>query len=307
MNRGKNLLQVKHWSSIIAAVQSTISQHNSSARTAGAVATYLNAKVLMAQQKLSISRLHTVPPAEIGEVVKNTVGETDSDTLDAWISLFRNRALRLIRSGSTTELRDESMILNRNLYSGAGRDLQTRNPTAHARLQMVAEMLGEAAQRSDSVFVLAVLSSHDKYARPMLEMLSRAGTDGVPRQKILNDLRVPSESYLSHILADFEKADLVIKLRRTGTKGVRVAIGSAGRDFVNEKLLPRWFLSVVEMVGKAADDHVAPPPAKVASILETSDSPSKLVADHVVGLLTKITGKRSRGDEAMELPRATAR
>ncbi len=261
----------------------------------------------MAQPKLSISRFHTVPPAEIGDVVKSAVAETDVDVLEAWTSLFRNRALRLIRCGSTSELREESVTLNRHLYSAAGRELLSRDPSSHARLQMIADMLGEAAQRSDTVFVSAVLSSHNKYARPSLEMLARAGTDGVPRQKILTDLRIPSESYLSHILADFEKADLVIKLRRSGTKGVRVAIGSAGRDFVNQQLLPQWFLSVVDIVSKAADNHVAPPPAEVASILESADSPSKLVADHVSGLLLKLTRKRSQGDEATDTPRVTAR
>jgi hypothetical protein len=255
---------------------------------------------MMADENVSISSFHAVLPAEIGEVVKRALSETDTELLEAWTSLFRNRALRLIRTGSSIDLRDESASLNRHLYAAAGRGLRDRNPNAYGRFQMIAEMLGEAAQRTDTVFVPAVLSSHNKYARPMLEMLSRAGREGVPRQQILARLKIPSESYLSHILADFEKADLIIKLRRAGSKGVSVALGPAGRDLVRENLLPQWFLSVVDMLGNAATDHVAPPPAKVATILEESHSPSKLINDHVVGLLMKITGRRPPEDEASE-------
>lgn len=260
----------------------------------------------MADENVSIASFHTVAPAEIGEVVRKALAENDADLLEAWTSLFRNRALRLIRTGSTTELRDESSNLNRHLYAASGRALLGRNPTAYARFQMIAEMLSEAAQRTDTVFLSSVLASHNKYARPMLEMLSRGGPEGVPRQEILERLKIPSESYLSHILADFEKADLIVRLRRVGSKGVTVTLGAAGRDLVHEKLLPQWFLSVVDILGNAATSHVAPSRARVATILEESHSPSKLITDHVVGLLMKITGRRPPEDGASEHSRMRA-
>jgi DNA-binding MarR family transcriptional regulator len=246
----------------------------------------------MAHRKLNVARFHTVPSTELDAVAEQAVSETDAEVAEALVSLFRNRALRLIRNGSSSELRDEAALLNRHLYSPAGREVNRRNPDRHASLRMVAEMIGEASRRTDSIFLSAVLQSHSRYARSIVEMVSRAGSEGLPRQRLLTELMIPSESYLSHILADLEEADVIVRLRRPHTKGVRVVLGQAGRDLLRETLLPEWFMAMMTILTEAVLYRVSPPPAKVAAALEKAAIPSRLLIDHVNELLAKITGKR---------------
>lgn len=250
----------------------------------------------MAHETLNVSRFHAVPAAELSAALECAIAESDSDAADAWVALFRNRGIRLIRTGTSTELRDEAAILNRHLFGAAGRGLLSRDPEYHARLRMVAEMVGEAAQRPDRVFVGSILDSN-RYARSIVEMLHRNG-EGVPRQKIMSELRIPSESYLSHILADLEDANVVVRHRRAGTKGVYLTLGPAGHDVVEAKLLPKWFLSVMKLIEDAYDTRVAPSLASVTATLDKASVPSRLFATHVSKLLAKVSGEEKRQQDA---------
>lgn len=261
----------------------------------------------MAEGKLNVSRFHSVPPSEIAPLAEKLVREVDPDAVETLVALFRNRAMRLIRSGSTSDLREEASVLNRHLYSAAGRAMLHRDAVMHGRLQMIAEMEREASQRTDAMFLSSVLSSHSRYARPIIEMLSRAGSDGVARQKILTDLKIPSESYLSHILADLEEADVVMRLRRPGSKGVRVVLGPAGHDLVRTKLLPEWFRSMIDMLNTAIRERRMSPPSKIAATLEKQDVPSRLFVDHFITVLETIAGKGRTGNEAGATVGAPAR
>ncbi|HKO59310.1 MAG TPA: hypothetical protein VJ276_25815 [Thermoanaerobaculia bacterium] len=250
----------------------------------------------MALEKLSLSRFHNLPSTELDMVVEHAIAEVDPDDKDAFVALFRNRALRLIRNGSSSDLREEAMSLNRRLYVRGGRELLQRDPAYHARLQTIADMLGEASQRTDSVFLTAVLSSYSKYARPLIELLSRFGSEGVPRQKILTDLKIPSEAYLSRMLRALEEADVVVRHRREGVKGIRVALGHAGREMVSKTLAPNWFLLLMKMLNDAVSESSSLSPTKVAAALEKADVPSSLFADHVVDLMDKIAKRKPRAE-----------
>jgi DNA-binding MarR family transcriptional regulator len=246
------------------------------------------------QLTLNLSRFHTSPASELGPLLEAVASESDDGAVDAMLAVLRNRALRLIRSGSSSDLSAEAAVLNRYLFSRAGRALQSRDASRHTRIRMIAEMVGEAGQRTDSVFLSAVLSSHTKYARPIVEMLSRAGSEGLPRKQLLQKLNV-EESHLSHILADLQDADVIVKYRRPGKKEVRVGLGPAGREIVGTTLLPEWFSCTLKIFRDAADG-TQPRDSQIVQTLEKSGVPSKMIADHVVQFASELargaTGNR---------------
>src|SRR6185369_5945031 len=133
----------------------------------------------------NLSALHYLEPSEMHPHVEQALAAKGDRLRDAWVALFRNRALKLIRQGSSVTLAAEAAMLNRQLYSPAGKELQQHDPAYHARFATIADMLTQAGQRTDSVFVEAVLSSHRKYAQAILELLVEAGDDGMPRRDLL--------------------------------------------------------------------------------------------------------------------------
>jgi hypothetical protein len=238
----------------------------------------------MTQEVQNVSRFHYLPSEELDPIIESAMAETNDEGRDVWVALFRNRALNLIRKGSSLALRREAAVLNRNLFSPAGRQVQRDAAAYHARLATIADMLSTAGQRTDTAFLNAVLASHSKYAQRICELLARAGANGLPRRELLAKLDV-TESHLSHILADLEKAHVVVRLRSTGTKEVRVTLDSAGRDLVTEQLEPRWFVAIAEVLDDVARGNAPPPASKVASKLERANVPSQLVVARVHDLL----------------------
>ena len=238
-------------------------------------------------ENLNLSRFHYLPSDELDPIVESAMAEAIAEQRDAWVALFRNRALNLIRRGSSLALRREAAVLNRHLYSPTGRDLQQREPAYHARLGTIAEMLSTAGQRTDTTFLKAVLASHSKYAQQILELLARAGADGLPRRELMAKLGV-QESHLSHILADLEKANIIVRLRRDGTKEVRVTLDSAGRDLVSEQLEPQWFVAAVQVLDDVAHGHAAPSATKLSNVLEKANVPSRLVIERVHDLIATL-------------------
>lgn len=239
-------------------------------------------------ENLNLSRFHYLPSDELDPVIESAMAETVGEQRDAWVALFRNRALNLIRRGSSLALRREAAVLNRQLYSPTGRELQQRDPAHHARLGTIAEMLSTAGQRTDTAFLNAVLSSHSKYAQRILELLARAGSDGLPRRELMAKLGV-QESHLSHILADLEKANVIVRLRRDGTKEVRVTLDAAGRDLVNEQLEPHWFVAAAQVLDDVARGHAAPSATKLSNLLEKANVPSRLVIERVHDLIATLS------------------
>ena len=239
-----------------------------------------------------IARFHDLDSHEMHPIVERALAEQDEAAREMWVALFRNRALKLIRKGSSIALGSEAAALNRHLNSSAGRAVREADPSYYARLATIADMLTVAGQRTDSVFLSAVLSSHGKYARSILEMLADAGDEGLPRRALLDRLKV-SESHLSHILRDLEEADVVIRFRRPGLKEVRVALGHAGRDLISERLLPAWFTTAEQLILDATRGAV-PDHATVAEALQRANVPSRLLVGRIKDLVSVIASTKHR-------------
>jgi DNA-binding MarR family transcriptional regulator len=243
-------------------------------------------KLKMDDEAPNLSRFHYFETSEMHPIVEQALAEKGDRAREGWVALFRNRALQLIRKGSSLELAAEAALLNRHLYSPTGRTLQQEAAVFHARLATIADMLTQAGQRSDPAFLSAVLSSHQKYAQSILEALAGAGDDGLPRRDLLSLLQV-EESHLSHILGALEKADVIVRLRRPGLKEVRVVLGHMGRNLVNEKILPRWYMKMEQFIVDAAQGG-APEAGTVAEELEEAKVPSRLMATRINTLVTVV-------------------
>ncbi len=236
---------------------------------------------------MNISRFHGVPASELGPVFEHLRSTTNAQERGAVASLFENRALGLIRNGSSTQLRDEGAALNRFLYSRMGREFEERDHALSERLKTIADLVARAGQRNDAAFVASVLSSHKKYAQPMIEFLWRAG-EPVPRQTLLRELGI-EESHLSHILRDLEDADVIARIRWPGTKEVRISLAPTGRDLVKQQLVPAWFLSAMKFIQDAVHG-LKTTSAEIAERLLQDHVPSRLVADHVEEVIKLIGG-----------------
>jgi len=254
-----------------------------------ALATYLKIRKrdTMDDGNLNVARYRSVPCSEMGPVVERALTVKEEEAVETWIALFRNRALVLVRNGSSSALREEAAMLNQGLYSLSGDIARKQNPEYHARLRMIADLVGEAGQRTDTIFLSALLSSHKNYAKRIVEMLAQAGQEGLPRKEILAKLRI-EESHLSHVLADLEAADVVIRMRRSGTKEVRVVLGPAGRELIDETFLPKWFRQFVDFFAEAIEHRVVPDHDALLSILEKAKISRSLAAEPVKKLLALI-------------------
>lgn len=248
---------------------------------------------------MNFSRFHSLPAAELSTVFEHLPKVDDPEDVAAIAALFENRALVLIRSGSSTELRDESVALNRFVYSKAGRQMEPRHHELIAQLKTVADMLARAAERTDPTFVSAVLSSHKKYAQRVVEFLWRAG-EPVARQELLKELDL-EESHLSHMLRDLEDADVVTRLRSPGTKEVRIALAPVGRELVRRQYIPDWFRWAMDRIADAIKGLTPEAPARIEHQLAELRAPSRLIADHVNSLVSlashRGTGARSEARE----------
>jgi DNA-binding MarR family transcriptional regulator len=239
----------------------------------------------------NVSQFHYFDSSEMHPIVEQALAEKEDRAREAWIALFRNRALNLLRKGSSLALAAEAAVLNRHLYSPTGRQLQKDDSVYHARIATIADMLTHAGQRTDSAFIEAVLSSHRKYAQMILELLAEAGGDGLPRRELLSALGV-EESHLSHILRALEKADVIARHRRGGVKEVRVVLGHAGRDLIEEKVLPEWFVRMEQLIAGAARGE-APEPAAVGESLVAAKVPSRIMAARINNLVAVVADTKA--------------
>src|SRR5437868_6144413 len=80
----------------------------------------------------NVSRFHYFDSSEMHPIVEQALAEKEDRAREAWIALFRNRALQLIRKGSSLAIAAEAAVLNRHLFSPAGRAIQQENPVYHA-------------------------------------------------------------------------------------------------------------------------------------------------------------------------------
>jgi len=239
----------------------------------------------------NVSRFHYLDSSEMHPIVEEALAEKGDRAREAWIALFRNRALQLIRKGSSLAIAAEAAVLNRHLFSPAGRAIQQENPVYHARIATIADMLTQAGQRTDAAFLGAVMSSHKAYAKRIVEALAEAGEHGLPRRDLLTMLDI-QESHLSHVLRALEKADVIARHRRPGFKEVRVVLGSAGRDLIEEKILPEWFTRMEQFIADATQGTV-PEAHTVTESLEQANVPSRLMASRINNLVAVVADAKA--------------
>ena len=96
-----------------------------------------NSQLKMTDEAPNLSRYHYFETSEMQPIVEQALAETGDRAREAWVALFRNRALQLIRKGSSLELAAEAALLNRHLYSPTGRTLQQDEPVDPDRLHLV--------------------------------------------------------------------------------------------------------------------------------------------------------------------------
>lgn len=181
--------------------------------------------------------------AELRPLLEGWASEPDAAAERRLRSLVIHRCLHQVRSAPRSDLNQEAGVLHGVLEGEHGDTLKERLPEAYGGLFYLAKLLSEAARRSDPDAIDSVVRSHPTYGLPLLENLA-ASSQPVPRQELRERLSI-SESQLSHLLHDFEEANLVVRLKTPGTRGVSVKITREGQDYV-DKNVPGLFERLVE-------------------------------------------------------------
>ncbi len=146
-------------------------------------------------------------------------------------SLLLDRVLQVLRRGSRLEIAEDGMHLADFLSSEAGKRLLAATAKLHGRWRGLADLLAEAARRSDRGAVDSILRSHRGRGEKVLTLLAERD-EPVRRMEIRQELGRISESLLSHLLRDLDDADLIIRYRPEGSKEVWVELGPVGRELV---------------------------------------------------------------------------
>ncbi|HEX9734550.1 MAG TPA: hypothetical protein VGG06_21470 [Thermoanaerobaculia bacterium] len=199
-------------------------------------------------------------------------------------ALLLDRALRLLRTGSRTEIDDEATGLERFLASAEGQKLHKGSAEVFGGLSALARLLTGAADRADPAAVDSILRNHSGRGQQVLELLVGRG-EPVPRTRIKAELGL-SESHLSHVLRELEEADLIVRYRPGRGKEVLVKLGLVGREVVERAVLPSWIQLVIDRLaglrGGASIDR-----ERLAVELHEHGAPSRLAAEGLAAALAR--------------------
>lgn len=243
---------------------------------------------------LDLSGAVELPSAELGMLLEHASLTADSAVWETVTALLGDRTLKLLRRGSRREILDEALALELFLAGSSGRELTAREPLRTARWEALAELLGEAARKSDRAAVESLLLSYKGKGQALLEELARAGGP-LPRARLRASLGI-EESYISHLLRDLEEADLIVRYRPEGAKEVLVDLGPVGREVVDQSVLPLWIRRVVEVL----EERQTFEPEFLARELLQLGAPSRLVADRMTAALARVTVLSVRAGEVRE-------
>jgi FixJ family two-component response regulator/DNA-binding transcriptional ArsR family regulator len=191
--------------------------------------------------------------SELVEAVEKTE-DRSLPSLQRVGSIFFDRTLDLLREGSRRQILDEAAALSEFLCGPSGERIERDHPGLFGSWQGLAELLTEAARRSDPAAAESILRGFKGNGRRVLEILAERGS-AVPRSEIRKRLDL-SESNLSHLLRDLHEADLITRHRETGREIV-LDLGPVGRDIVQRSVAPKWVQAVIELTQKvcAGDDE----------------------------------------------------
>lgn len=146
--------------------------------------------------------------------------------------------VRLIRLGNRSELTEGALELAQLIARVETEAIASVHPESHRLASAAAVVLGAASAPSSGGGEMAVLRSWNGKAREAVELLTRAHDKALARTELRSALGDPTESHLSHLLADLEVSGLAVRIREGKT--VTVHLGPTGRsEQVQEQLAPR--------------------------------------------------------------------
>jgi DNA-binding MarR family transcriptional regulator len=238
-------------------------------------------------QSLDFSGLDRVSFEEIVQDLHALEGDPSEERIEALDGLISSRTLWLLKDGDRSQLLDEALQLAQVLESAAGTALDTHDPATHGAWCGFRDLMTEAARRSDPLFVNSLLRSTGGRGEAILELLA-ASPAPVPRPEIRRNLDL-SESHLSHLLRDLEKAELVVRVRAEGRRGVLVKLGRIGSQIVERTINPAWIVHLVDLLHElAAGTPATTDLEELRSDLRQRGAPSQLVADHLATALNRL-------------------
>jgi hypothetical protein len=145
--------------------------------------------------------------------------------------------VRLIRLGNRSELAEGALELAQLVARAEAETIVNSHPESHRLASGAAVVLGAASAPSSGGGEMVVLRSWNGKAREVVELLSRAHDKALARTELRSALGDPTESHLSHLLADLEASGLAVRIREGKT--VTVHLGPTGRsEQVQEQFTP---------------------------------------------------------------------
>jgi DNA-binding MarR family transcriptional regulator len=170
-------------------------------------------------------------PALIDTLERLVTDHAGAAVLNAVAELAVDETVRLVRSGSRSEVIAGGKALSGFLASKLAQAAQDGAPGAHDTLNGLLPVLTAAASPASKDGGALVLRSWSGKAREALEHIASTPKGVLGRAELRTRLAV-SESYLSHLLADLEAAHLVERISAQGARTVEVHLAPQGREFV---------------------------------------------------------------------------
>lgn len=199
------------------------------------------------------------------------------------------RALERLRSGTRAEMREEAIAVETFLASEAAAALSKEEAGAWSA---IAQVLIEAARRSDPEAVEMILRGHPLYGQRVLELLAANGDRPLPRTQLIEKLRI-SQSQLSHLLRDLEEADLIARTREGGRE-VMVSLGPVGREHVERNLFPNWVNVAAGHIAAALEGTELRARPEIEAVIRTAGAPALIAQQLALALSPSNASERSR-------------
>ena len=158
------------------------------------------------------------------------------------IDTLAQRVIRLLRTASRNQLAEESC----SFFDIA----EVAEKASKNEIRDAAKLLGRtltlAVDQHNETSVDSILASYKKRSGPFLEMLLHSDQEFVLRRDVKtkfeehpNELAI-NESHLSHMLRDFEKANLIVRVKAAGTKHVAIGLTQQGKKLALKIVPPKW-------------------------------------------------------------------
>jgi DNA-binding HxlR family transcriptional regulator len=196
-------------------------------------------------------------------------------------ALLIDRLVFLLRAAPRSQIVEESADLSRMFGSGYFEGVKDEQPAAAGAWEALADVLSEAGRRTDHAAIDSILASSNGLPRTIIdELAQRSGR--IRRAELRGVLNV-TESYLSHILREMERAGLIVRIRSDEKKEVTIELGPIGREVVDQQLLPRWIEYLVELLkqnGQGID------PMAIEEELAARGAPSRIAGQKLAEALS---------------------